>query len=97
MKELEEASSNIIHILDVWANVPSNERIRTNIRQYFINQILNLKGDGWRLAIVRSIIHKSDCGLHNEPAYPAELCDCGALSVRERIAVNYRQVIWEAE
>ena len=22
--------------------------------------------------------HWSDCGLHNEPAYPAESCDCGA-------------------
>jgi hypothetical protein len=24
------------------------------------------------------ILHLSDCSLHNEPAYPAGLCDCGA-------------------
>ncbi len=25
-----------------------------------------------------SINHRSDCALHNEPAYPAGPCDCGA-------------------
>ena len=23
--------------------------------------------------------HKSDCAMHNEPAYPKGVCDCGAL------------------
>ena len=24
-------------------------------------------------------MHKSDCQLHNGPAFPAEICDCGVL------------------
>lgn len=26
------------------------------------------------------VLHKSDCAVHNEPAYPAGPCDCGATS-----------------
>ncbi len=30
------------------------------------------------LAPADEIVHASDCALHNEPAYPAGPCDCGA-------------------
>lgn len=31
-----------------------------------------------------TVIHDSDCSVHNEPAYPAGPCDCGALARHER-------------
>lgn len=38
-------------------------------------------------------IHKSDCALHNEPAYPREKCDCGVgqwwlISDEDRIVIS---------
>ena len=32
------------------------------------------------------ILHASDCAVHNEPAYPAEGCDCGAKPQQEPVA-----------
>jgi len=28
---------------------------------------------------MEGILHRSDCALHNEPAFPKGRCDCGAL------------------
>lgn len=34
--------------------------------------------------MTKEILHDSDCAVHNEPAYPAGPCDCGALAKHER-------------
>ena len=31
-----------------------------------------------------NLVHFSDCAVHNEPAYPNEACDCGAVKARKR-------------
>jgi hypothetical protein len=37
-------------------------------------------------AIADAIGHRSDCGLHNAPAMPAEPCTCGAREAAKRVA-----------
>lgn len=32
----------------------------------------------------RTIVHLSDCAVHNEPAFPNGPCDCGAVNVKEK-------------
>ena len=34
--------------------------------------------------IADNLIHYSDCAVYNEPAYPNEPCDCGAVKARKR-------------
>lgn len=36
------------------------------------------KSTGRKIVSPLDIIHWSDCAVYNEPAYPAEPCDCGA-------------------
>lgn len=43
---------------------------------------LDLDEEAWVNAratqVAHSLIHDSDCAVHNEPAYPAGPCNCGA-------------------
>ena len=34
--------------------------------------------------MTNGVIHDSDCAVHNEPAYPAGPCDCGAEAKAQR-------------
>ena len=38
---------------------------------------------------MKEIMHDSDCAVHNEPAYRADPCDCGALAKYEHRYVTY--------
>jgi len=41
------------------------------------------------------LIHKSDCSIYNEPAYPIKECDCGALQRAEAIRKQIGEIIDE--
>ena len=50
MKELDEAREELEKIIVFL--VPEFERGDSTKRTYWVNKILNLKGDGWKIAII---------------------------------------------
>lgn len=53
----------------------------------------------------RPVAHWSDCSVNNEPAYPSQPCDCGAVKAQRRYVtylyhhariwgVHWKNVLW---
>ena len=64
MKELDEVNSKVKGILDAYDMMVADSELsgfldKDAMKQSRIDQILNLAGDGWRIAITGIPIHKA--------------------------------------